>query len=205
MRTGFHKSFFDFIETIYQLQDRNLYHDLNYHRTYRVIRTHFPRASVKFMTFETYRDKNGLVFNKNTPKILSDLSDFLEVSKLDFSFENTNAALSNNVLHEMLYSNAITRHNIGNSLIESAEKHRLETWLNNVLKLDKTENEIFEDVKAKRKLIENLSKTERPKNMYGCNPRTFEKIQDYYTQTNKTLNDELNLCLPTCYYDFTCT
>jgi|GEM_PF-4741896 len=202
VRTGFHKTFYDFIETIYQLQDRNLYHDLNYSRTHQIIQAHFPSAAVHFMTFEKYRDKNGLVFNENTPKILSDLSHILEVSPLNLSFDNTNAALSDSVLHDMICSNVLTRHNIGNSLIESAEKHRLETWFNNVLRLDMTENEIFEDIKAKRKLIQNLSKTKRPNNLYDCNPRTFEKIQSYYTQTNKILNDELNLSLPQFYYDF---
>lgn len=186
IRQGLYLSFEEYLQNIYQFQDRNYLYDLRYHDLINYYKLHFGKDNVQVLFFENY--KNNDQFYLST--LFSDLSQFLGIKNEPLEIQHHNRALSDEELNELLVINKGNRHNLGNSLSFDAETHRAKRYWIDDLKMDLVESEIYRDVLKKRQNIEEarlhkgVTINMKYKGLY------FKRLQSFFREANIALSKE---------------
>ena len=200
VRTGFPGDFNYFINSAFKYQHNNFYHDFNYLRTLHVLKNSFPEAKVWFLPFEKFRQNGKLTKSNGIPVLIQTLDSILGLDNNPLSFENRNKAIPDSSLEHLMKLNKVAKHDVSNTLLESAELHRLEKWFNKALVLGLTEEEIFRDVKIKRESIARSLKFKSPTTqLFKCDSKVQERVLTYYTECNRKFSAEAKIELPQAY------
>lgn len=189
IRVGYAGSFKEYLYLFFKYQDRNYYYDIAYSNIINTYAKLFGEDAVHVLFFEKYRNKDkALTMNANNEILLiHDLNKILGV-KESVAFNHYNEALSQSELEMKRKLNAFNPHDLSNHLLESAEKHRIHTYLEQDLNLYESEQTIYEDVLVKRKLISESKSTPDINFLdYTCNQELKDRIQDFYIRDNLKL------------------
>ena len=96
--------------------------------------------------------------------------------------------------------NKLKRHDLGNQLLESAEKHRIKKYLEEDLGFYEAEEETYLDVLTKRELVDKTFKSEETKDLkYNANTLFTKELKKLYEKGNKRLETHLTEKLPESY------
>lgn len=147
VRMGYLYSFPEFIEWLFKYQDRNFYYELMYSEVVKYLLSKGILSDNIFIRwFEDYKNANV----NNIGKLYDELSDFLAIkkTKLDISFFNR--SLEDPLIKKKTLINNSIRFDFGETHLEGIENHRRRIFFNNYLKMNYTEDKLFENVKKKR-------------------------------------------------------
>lgn len=201
VRIGFAGDFNSFFELLYKYQDRNFVYDLRYDFVYKTYTKLFGKHNVKVLLFEDYRNNKGVMNSGESGiKLFEDLNNFLGLDSHNMKFDHYNEAIpSDKILIKAKLNNNI-RHDLGNHLLESAEKHRIKTYLEQDLGFFEKEEKTFSDVLAKRILIKNtLIENSTEPLTYVANESFCEELRNLYLAGNEKLENDLGTKLHQSY------
>lgn len=203
VRVGFPGDFAYFISLLYKYQDRNFVYDFRYDLMYKTYSELFGKDQVKVLFFEDYRGADGnLVMDSENSKLFSDLNAFLQVSNHPMEFGHYNEAIPADKILVKSALNAENAHDLGNHLMESAEKHRIKEYLEKELQFIESEEQTYSDVIIKRALIESANKSDKHIDLTYKAPRDIELFfKKFYATGNKALFDQLGITSNQKYFD----
>lgn len=203
VRVGFAGDFRTYFKLIYKYQDRNFIYDFRYDLVKNTYSQLFGSENVAVFFFEDYREKDGNMINGEVSnKLFEDLNSFLELSNPKMLLRHYNEAIpSDKVLNKALI-NKSEPHDLGNHLLESAEKHRIKKYLEEDLRFIENEGDLYSDILIKRKLIEKAISAEYsiPIN-YEVDYYILEELKSFYEKGNKTLEGVVQNSIPDSYYN----
>jgi hypothetical protein len=203
VRVGFPGDFAQYAYLLYKYQDRNYYYDLRYDLIYEVLCRYFSPANVYFLVFEEMRDANGrLILNNGQIRLVRCLCELLNVDYLDTRFGHYNEALDDSVILSKADLNRGTRHDLGNILLDTAEKHRMKQYLFQELGLHEEETALYSDVIAKRALIEQAKNSGAHPNEkldYSMDPAIAARVKHHYEEGNRRFMQLTGASLPPAY------
>lgn len=201
VRVGYAGDFKSYFKLIYKYQDRNFIYDFRYdlvHKTYTQL---FGLENVGIFFFEDYRTKDGeMVKGEIGSKLVEDLNSFLNLSNQEMKMEHYNEALPLNKIINKAILNKIEHHDIGNHLLESAEKHRIKTYLEEDLHFSEDEKDTYSDVLIKRKHIEKAISSDKstPIN-YEVDSNFLNELKSFYERGNQNLQTIIQKDIPGLY------
>lgn len=203
VRVGFASNFSDFIKLLYKYQDRNFVYDFRYDYVVETYIQLFGKDNVRVFFFEDYRnEKNELILQDGRIKLFSDLNRFLGVSETKMDFGHYNEAIPSNKIMTKAALNAKYPHDLGNHLLESAEKHRIKKYLEEDLSFFEDEKETFSDVIIKRELIEKAVFSDKTnKLVYDTKPKWISFFKELYEEGNHKVAALLDQKLPKEYFN----
>lgn len=188
VRVGFPGSFSKYAYLLYKYQDRNFCYDFRYDLAYDVLCRYFSKNAIHVLQFEEMRAEGKLTLDKQgRTLLLAKLSDILGVHYMDIDFGHFNEALSDSVVEIKAELNVTNRHDLGNMLYETAEKHRMKSYLQDELGIHEAEEKLFEDVIMKRRLIaeaEQQAQSKQLRSDYSVDRQTGEWLSKFYTEGN---------------------
>lgn len=204
IRVGLKLSFEEYLYTIYKYQDRNFIYDFRYDLVIQQIEEIFGYGMFELVFFENYKDENGLI-SKNDTKInlIEDLCKILRIDyPSNFNLGHQNEALNSNLLYEKLRLNKLYTHDLGNHLLESAEKHRIKRYLEEDLKLHEPDTVLYNDVITKRSLIQQSSKGDGLNVIdFKCNLEIERTLKEFYERGNLVLKEKYKLNVLDHYFN----
>ncbi len=201
VRVGFSGDFSKFIKLIYKYQDRNFIYDFRYDFVYELYTNLFGKENVKVLFFEDYKkEKNEMKQGDVNVQLFEDLNDFLELSNAPMELKHYNEAIPANKVLIKAKLNEQKQHDIGNHLLESAEKHRIKKYLEDDLGFFEEERKVYSDVLVKRELIERAFIDEKELELkYEADTLFIEELKEFYEKGNKRLENYLEQKLPKSY------
>lgn len=203
VRVGFPDSFAQYVYLLYKYQDRNFCYDFRYDLVIETLRSFFSSENIHLFCFESMRGPDGTLLNSNgKTELTSALCHELGVDYLETDFGHYNEALSDPVVIEMAELNKVQRHDLGNILYDTAEKHRMKYYLSEELGLHETEAELFGDVRIKRALIQQATESGgKGKINYTVLPEIEKALSEFYGKGNSRLEKLLGIQLPPNYFE----
>ena len=203
VRVGFSGNFQDYINLLYKYQDRNYLYDLRYDLAIEELGRHFDSKNIGVFLFEDYRAENGeMNFENGKPKIFNDLDLFLELESYDLDLGHFNKAVPDLKISSLAKLNANRPHDLGNHLLESAEKHRIKGYLEEDLNLHETEAETYSDVKTKNELIKQAAgQTEDVPLSYEANKDLVNWMKSFFENGNAQFESQISKSLSEKYFN----
>lgn len=203
IRVGLALSFDEYLYSLYKYQDRNFLYDFRYDLILELIDSMFGKGNYGLMFFEDYRDSKGLkMLPDNRYQLIADLCTKMEINYPEnFELSHHNEALSSSALAAKLQLNKKIPHDLGNHLLESAEKHRIKQYLEEDLGIHEEESKMYEDVRTKRTLIEQANSEASQKMELIATENIIEKMRAFYTSGNLRLQNLIAQKLPASYLD----
>ena len=203
VRVGFAGDFKSYFDLSYKYQDRNYIYDFRYdlvHETYSQL---FGAENVAVFFFEEYRNENGKMAKGEAGiKLFEDLNSFLKLSDSGMLLEHYNEAIPSNKILNKAVLNKNEPHDLGNHLLESAEKHRIKKYLEDDLQYFENEEEVYSDVLVKRKLIEKAIISEQSKQIdYEVDSFIFDELKNFYEKGNRNLETVIQNKIPQSYFN----
>ncbi len=201
VRVGFIGDFEEYIKLVYKYQDRNFVYDFRFDLMFDCYSKLFGKDNVKVLFFEDYRgDNNQLNESDVNCKLFEDLNKALNLSNPKMELKHYNEALPKDKILIKSQFNKGNRHDLGNHLLESAEKHRIVRYLEEDLEFFELEKETYSDVIAKRECIDHAINSEESLDLiFDQNIAEFKKLKDFYRVGNQNLEKILNISLPEKY------
>lgn len=205
VRVGFPGSFGEYVYLFYKYQDRNYCYDLRYDLVFDCLLKHFKREHLHLFVFESMRASSGeLVREGDKIKLLSDLCTKMDIDYTEIDFGHYNEALADAVVNAKARLNETRRHDLGNILYETAEKHRMKHYLLSEIDLPEPEPVMYEDVLSKRALIaaareEAAGKTEKLD--YSIPGSIADRLKQFYEAGNRALAEKHHIALPENYFN----
>ena len=113
-----------------------------------------------------------------------------------------NEAIPSNKILNKAELNKNEPHDLGNHLLESAEKHRIKKYLEEDLQYIEIEEKVYSDVLVKRRLTENaiISDRSQPIN-YKIEVHIYDKLKNFYEKGNRNLQTVIQNKIPKSYYN----
>jgi hypothetical protein len=206
VRVGFPGDFGTYMYLFYKYQDRNYCYDLRYDLVYEALLRYFDREQLHLFVFEDMRAADGkLVREDGKIKLLKELSDAMNVAYHEIDFGHYNEALSDNVVREKAKLNFEHRHDLGNILFETAEKHRMKHYLLDEIKLTEPEDVLYADVRTKRALIARATEMAAGKPAekldYTIPGDIADRLKSFYEKANRALQSRHGIQLPENYFN----
>jgi hypothetical protein len=188
---------------IYKYQDRNYIYDFRYdlvHGTYSQL---FGEENVGVFFFEEYRKEDGKMKEGEAgTKLFEDLNGFLKLSNLEMLLAHYNEAIPSNKILNKAVLNKNEPHDLGNHLLESAEKHRIKRYLKEDLQYIENEEEVYSDVLVKRRLTENAIISEQSQSInYEIDDDILDKLKSFYEKGNLNLETVIQNKIPKSYFN----
>src|SRR5690606_31615458 len=147
--------FKSYFKLIYKYQDRNFIYDFRYDLVYETYLQLFGSENIAVFFFEDYRDIKGKMIEiEGKSKLFKDLNNFLNLSNPEMQLQHYNEAIPLDKILNKAFLNKSETHDLGNHLLESAEKHRIKKYLEEDLQYIENEEKVYSDVLVKRKLTE---------------------------------------------------
>lgn len=203
VRVGFPGDFSKYAYLLYKYQDRNYCYDMRYDLAYEVLTKYFKPEHIHFLVFEDMR-KDGQLVQAAGGKVqlVQALSSVLGVSYLETDFGHFNEALPDSVVLAKSVLNETHRHDLGNMLYETAEKHRMKAYLFHEINLPEAEDQLYEDVRSKRALIAEagLAPDTGAKVSYAVQQEVATRLKAFYENGNRRLEQLAGLKLPASYF-----
>jgi hypothetical protein len=204
IRIGYPYSFKEYLDFLFYYQNYSYLLEINYDKVLNLLYKLFDIENIEFIPIEKYRDKSGKlkVNNKNQILLTSKLNSILGISNQDIILNHHNPTLKPTVLYHKLQLNRKFKHDLGNSIYEPVQKHRLKEYFNQILDSDVTN--IYSDVKQKRLSIElakELAKNDAREIDYYADLKILEKLKKMFIESNKRLVKKYNIDLPECYFN----
>lgn len=203
VRVGFKGEFSYFIKLIYKYQDRNFVYDFRYDYVYETYANLFGKKNVGVFFFEDYRDNRGYLIKENSQvKLFNALNKFLGLNLIHMQLGHYNEAMPSNKISVKAKLNNEYPHDLGNHLMESAEKHRIKKYLEEDLGFYENEEETYSDVLTKRRLITDTMASDIYENLnYEANSGITTFFKKFYEEGNIRLSSMLNIDLSIKYTD----
>lgn len=204
VRVGFPGSYERYIYLLYKYQDRNYYYDFRYDLVYEELVRIFGKDRIHVLLFEEMRIGSELVKSGSSIKLLNDLCNILDVEYMDIDFGHFNEALPDAVITRKSELNETHRHDLGNILYETAEKHRMKDYLLTEIRLEEEESKMYEDVIVKRAMIAKASEQAVGDSSivrYDADGIIAERISDFFTKGNYRFSEMSRITLPDSYYN----
>jgi hypothetical protein len=206
VRVGFPGDFSSYVYLFYKYQDRNYCYDLRYDLVLDTLVTFFKKENIHLFIFENMRSKDGeLIRRDGKIRLLDDLGEAMGIAYHEIDFGHYNEALTDNVVREKAELNKANRHDLGNILYDTAEKHRMKYYLTTEIGLNEKQEELYGDVLMKRKLIalakEKAGDKPQVKLDYSVDENILRQLKSFYEQGNKLLESGHGYSLPGIYYD----
>jgi hypothetical protein len=203
VRVGFAGDFKSYFNLIYKYQDRNYIYDFRYdlvHGTYSQL---FGEENVGVFFFEEYRKEDGKMKEGEAgTKLFEDLNGFLKLSNLEMLLAHYNEAIPSNKILNKAVLNKNEPHDLGNHLLESAEKHRIKRYLKEDLQYIENEEEVYSDVLVKRRLTENAIISEQSQSInYEIDDDILDKLKSFYEKGNLNLETVIQNKIPKSYFN----
>jgi hypothetical protein len=137
-------------------------------------------------------------------KLLNDLCTMMGIDYTEIDFGHYNEALADAVVNAKAKLNETRRHDLGNILYDTAEKHRMKHYLLSEIDLPEPEPVMYEDVITKRALIaaakeEAAGKTEKLD--YSIPGGIAERLKNFYEAGNRALVEKHGIALPENYFN----
>ena len=201
VRVGFSGDFEAYLNSLYKYQDRNFVYDFRYDLMYGLYAKYFGKENIKVLFFEDYRKNNNIELdNQSIKRLFGDLNSFLNVSDIEMKLNHYNEAIPSDKILVKSNFNKKEPHDLGNHLMESAEKHRIKSYLEEDLEYFETEIEIYSDVLKKRNLIAKaVESLETKPLLFNQNSRLYQKLQHFYALGNSKFEKISGLTLPDIY------
>ncbi|WP_432409975.1 hypothetical protein [Rasiella sp. SM2506] len=203
VRVGFAGDFNSYFKLIYKYQDRNFIYDFRYDLMFETYTKLFGSENVAVFFFEEYREQDGeMILGNAGIKLFEDLNIFLKLSNPEMVLEHYNEALpSKKILNKALLNKA-EPHDLGNHLLESAEKHRIKKYLEEDLHYIENENKTYSDVLVKRKLTEKAITSEDSNLIsYNMDAHIVDKLKSFYETGNRNLEAVIQHKMPKSYFN----
>jgi hypothetical protein len=203
VRVGFSGDFESYIKLIYKYQDRSFIYDFRYDLIYETYSHLFGKENVAVLFFEDYRSNNGnMVQGKVSNLLFEDINSYLKLSNPEMTIEHFNEAIPANKIINKTLLNKIEHHDLGNHLLESAEKHRIKKYLEEDLSFFEKEETTYSDVIIKRKLIdEALTLKQEITLNFKADTSIINTLKKFYEKGNKCLEEKIIKKLPKSYYN----
>jgi hypothetical protein len=205
VRVGFPGDFASYIYLLYKYQDRNYCYDLRYDLVYNVLCKYFKPENIHFLVFENMRQPDGkMVRVDNEIMLIRSLCNELGVSYMETDFGHYNEALSDGIVKAKSELNKTHRHDLGNIVLDTAEKHRMKHYLISELDLHEAEEVLYGDVLTKRALIAQASesgKNSDEKLSYVVGEGIMEKLKEFYEKGNRDFAAASGVQLSDKYYN----
>lgn len=203
VRVGFKGTFRDYVYYLYKYQDRNYFADIHYHWFYDLYAERFGAEHVHVLLFEEFRSSQGdLTSGRHGRTALFEaLDSILGVATSNRVLGHYNEALTAPQINSKIELNKIHTHDLGNHLLEVAEKHRLKNYLQTYLELLEDEQVMYADVLTKRRLIDTVKKSGHQDLMvdYNCDERIWNRMLLSFDRSNECLFQTLKRERPAAY------
>ncbi|HUW96744.1 MAG TPA: hypothetical protein VMW58_13255, partial [Anaerolineae bacterium] len=164
----------------------------------------FGVSRVHLLPVERYVEQGQLVVEGGEVKLISKLAEILGVDYPGAELGHRNPALAPDVLEAKRQLNQTQRHDLGNSLWDGAESHRLGPYFRAFLDLDLPEETIFRDVRTKNLLIEDARQLvqdvpDAPAISEDCDAELYRRLLVGFEESNRELDRALPYVLPDSY------
>jgi hypothetical protein len=204
VRVGYPGTFRDYIDYVYRFQDRNFVPDFQYHYIYQTYAGLFGKSHVHVLPRERYVKDGKLIAERGEIKLVSRLTQILGVDYAYTELGHRNPALAPQILEVKRRANQGERHDLGNTLWDGAENHRLGTYFRTFLDLDLPEETIFRDVRTKNRLIESARRQVQddpsaPAISEDCDTELYRRLLTDFKESNRKLDRMLPENLPESY------
>lgn len=201
VRVGFAGEFEDYLNSLFKYQDRNFVYDFRYDLMFELYAQYFGKHNIKVLFFEDYRkESNTEMNNQSVNNLFADLNSFLGVKNIEMKLSHYNEAIPNDKILIKSKLNKQEPHDLGNHLMESAEKHRIKSFLEEDLNYYETEEQTFSDVITKRKLTAKaLEESKSIPLKLNSNLSFYKKLQQFYVHGNLEFEKISGLTLPNIY------
>lgn len=203
VRVGFAGDFKSYFNLIFKYQDRNYTYDFRYDLVYETYSQLFGYQNVAVFFFEEYRKEDGKMKEGEAgTKLFEDLNSFLKLSNPEMLLAHYNEAIPSNKILNKAALNKNEPHDLGNHLLESAEKHRIKKYLEEDLQYIENEEKVYSDVLVKRKLTEKaiISDRSQPIN-YKIEGHIYDKLKSFYEKGNQKLESIIQSTIPESYFN----
>ncbi|CAN5886042.1 sulfotransferase [soil metagenome] len=206
VRVGFPGTYQDYIYLLYKYQDRNFYYDFRYDLVLEVLQRYFKAENIHLLLFEDFKPTGaGLTEENGKTKLIVSLCAVLGIDYPETPLNHSNEALSDGVVKVKSELNKTTRHDLGNILYDTAEKHRMKHYLQNDLGLAEENDTLYSDVILKRQLIKDAETSNTFPTDYKIDFTLPESlalpIRKFYEQGNNKLNAISAVQLPAQYFN----
>ncbi len=198
VRVGFPGTYQEYIYLLYKYQDRNYYYDFRYDMVLDVLKKYFKVENIHLLLFEDFKPAGAsLIEEGGKVKLITSLCELLGINYPDEPLSHSNEALTDGVVAVKSELNKITRHDLGNMLYDTAEKHRMKHYLQNDINLFEENDTLYGDVISKRKLIlEAEANNKFPADYkidYTLPASLSEPVKKFYEDGNKKLSASFQL------------
>jgi hypothetical protein len=177
LKCGFTLTFDEYIDYNYLMQDRLFMSDIIYNNIYQLYADLFGKENVFVLPFEEFR--------AGPLEAMKKVEAFNGISHMDIPLDKVNMSVKP-IAREMIRQfNLENRNNLGNSLYEGSEFHRLYLYYKEELKAELPEK-VYNDHKARRQITElnkwagtgNEPKTSGVRNVIRKFSKKANKIED---------------------------
>jgi hypothetical protein len=205
VRVGYPGDYASYIYLLYKYQDRNYCYDLRYDLVYKTLCKYFKPENIHFLVFENMRQPDGTMVRVNNEiTLIRSLCNELGVSYMETDFGHYNEALSDSIVIAKSELNKTNRHDLGNIVLDTAEKHRMKHYLFSELDLHEAEEVLYGDVRTKRALIAKATEEAKGKNeklSYAVDPVIMEKLKAFYEKGNSDFAAASGVTLSDKYFN----
>lgn len=203
VRVGYPGDFASYAYLLYKYQDRNYCYDIRYDLVMEILERYFRRENIHLSIFEQMRDASGrLIMKEGRVGLIQELCGLMGISYMETEFGHYNEALPEATVVEMARLNKEFRHDLGNILYDTAEKHRMKHYLFDELQLPEPEEELYGDVRTKRMLVAKSGELAGDAKIdYRVRPDIAAALKAFYEKGNAALAEKYNLTLPAQYFD----
>jgi hypothetical protein len=202
IKIGYPESFQDFIEYVFYYQDRNFALDFCYDQTVELYSKLFGMENIKVLPIENVRAEDGRIkTNSNKNALIEWLCSSLEINYIDLKLKHYNEPLDNSGLHEKMMLNKVSKHDLGMSIYNVVNGHRLIKYFNNDLNVILPKR-IHDGLLNKRNSLDRASlKNENAifrEIDYYVDPLIMGRLKDMYNSSNVNLS-KMGFELPESY------
>jgi len=186
VRLGAIINYSEFIQYLYIYQDRNFFYELLYCEVYNLL------LNVGFQNIDILYFEN--ITNNPTELINNYFQNKYGIRNYNLTIANDNPSLSLNQYEQLLLKNKFNRRGLGSHHFDGFEKHR-NRELFNTLNTNYCEEEIYNEVALKRKLIKELDSNGQYNNLYQLDERSkiyLERMIKIFEKNNTNLEAKLN-------------
>jgi len=201
VRVGFAGDFSSFLELVYKYQDRNFVYDFRYDLMFSTYADLFGKENVAVYFFEDYRSNEGdMLMDQGQLKIFQDLNSYLGLADVPMSLQHHNETIPKNKILLKAELNRSAPHDLGNHLLESAEKHRIKSYLEEDLLFFEAEEKTYSDVLTKRRLKkEAVASSSTVPLTYMVDKKISSWMKNFYEDGNLKLQENIKKNIPTSY------
>lgn len=203
IRIGYPYTFKEYIDFLYYFQNYSYLQEVNYDRVIDMLSNFFPVENIVFLPIENFRGEDGKLKVKNDENLLvRNLDDTLGISNQDIVLNHNNQTLSKKQLYQKLELNKKIKHELGNTIYEPVQKHRLKEYFK--LTFGEEIKSLYGDVKKKRltlELSEEMMQNDSREIDYYADPKVLEKLQTMFHASNERLSKKYSIDLPDTYFN----